>query len=1110
MTATPTKTRQASATLRLLPPRETHYAAPVLSPDQQAVVSLPQGSGPVLVPGGPGTGKSTVLIESAVRRVREDGLDPGSILILAPARHAAAGLRDTFTGRLDRSLSTTPARTWASYAFDVIRRAKAEGILPLARPPKLLSGPEQDLIIKELLEGHARPGFHLPWPEDLTAALPTRGFRHEIRQLFDRIIESGRTAEDLVGLAYECGRPDWMAAAELYSEYRDVLDLRMPEAFDPAGIITAARQIFQDSPSFLAAERDRLQLILVDDAQESNPAVFELLADVAEGKDVVVTYSPDTVVQGFRGARPDLVAELPSLLGGANQDIVELPLGVTHRHTPAVAEAWTRVAARISQRSGGQLARRMEQPADSVSGQDNGAGEGRVEGHVLPSAVHEMRYVAQRILEAQLREGREFSDIAVIVRNGGQISQLQRYLGGQGIPVRVPVADSAVRDEVAVRPLLEAFAIVLDPAKLTPETAVSLLTSRIGGATAIELRRLRQSLRREELLGGGGRSSDALLVEALLQPGALASLGIEGSSARRLARMFSAGAAAAEQPGANAESVLWALWQATGLSSRWAEAALEGGTAGARADRDLDAMMALFHTAERFVDQLPGSGPEQFLDYLMNQELPMDTLAARAQLEACVEIMTPASAAGKEWPVVIVAGLQEGVWPNTRLRGELLGSTVYADAVEHGVDYALARGPLSRLRDIRYDELRSFSTAVSRAREVLICTAVSSEDEQPSAFLDYVAPLAGGEYRREYTPVDRPMTLRALVAELRQHAQAGESDPGGRETAREAARVLARLASTEPSVAGAHPDTWWGLAPLSSEAAVVPPGGTVSVSPSKVEAVHKSPLDWFVQAAGGEAATDFARSLGTLVHSIAQELPDASGSEYVAELVRRWPTLGMKDNWEGKLDFQRAELMVRKLAQYVLLMRSEGRSLLAVEHDFEVQLPDVHVDDLGVDEPGAGNTRHAVLRGQVDRLEIDSGGRLVVVDLKTGKRQPGKAEVARHPQLGAYQAAVLQGAFRDAVTVTETPDAGPADAAVPGGAVLAQLGTKAKSPAVQQQEPLDPADNWAEGLVNEAAGLMAAATFEARHDPSKSGHGGHGCRLPDICPLCARGKQVTE
>lgn len=1106
MTATAAKNSQAPAALRLLPPRRIQYDAPALSPDQEAVAALGQGSGPVLVPGGPGTGKSTVLVESAVRRVAEDGLDPASILILAPGRHAAAALRDTFTGRLERSLSTTPARTWASYAFDLIRRAKAEGILPLPRPPKLLSGPEQDLIIKELLEGHAQPGLELPWPEELSAALPTRGFRHEIRLLFDRIIESGRTPEDLVALGWECGRPDWIAAAGLYREYRDVLDLRMPEAFDPAGIITTARQIFQDAPDFLAAERERLRLILVDDAQESNPAVFELLADIGEGKDILVTYSPDTVVQGFRGARPDLVADLPALLRGSHDDVLLRPLTTTHRHAAEIGEAWTRVAARISQRAGGQLARRLEQPSVPASGP---VAAGKVEGHVLPSAVHELRYVAQRILEAHLRDGRALSSIAVIVRNGGQISHLQRYLSGQGIPVRVPVADSAVRDEVAVRPLLEAFAVVLNPAALTPETAVSLLTSRIGGASAIELRRLRQSLRREELQGGGGRSSDALLVEALLQPGALATLGIEGSAARRLARMLAAGKEAAAKPGANAESVLWALWNATGLASRWSEAALEGGNAGARADRDLDAMMALFHTAERFVDQLPGSGPEQFLEYLLNQELPMDTLAARAQLEECVELLTPASAAGREWPVVIVAGLQEGVWPNTRLRGELLGSTLFADAVDHGVEYALSRDPLSKLRDIRYDELRSFSTAVSRAREVLICTAVSSEDEQPSAFLDYVSPLPPGEFSREYTPVDRPMTLRALVAELRQYAQLADGPAAAPELADGAARVLARLANAQPPVPGAHPDTWWGLAPLSSEAAIVPPGGTVGVSPSKVETVHKSPLDWFVQAAGGEAATDFARSLGTLVHSIAQELPEASGEEYVSELVRRWPALGMKDNWEGKLDFQRAELMVRKLAQYVLLMRSEGRSLVAVEEDFEVALSDVPAPDADIEGDGVG-IRHAVLRGQVDRLEIDAEGRLVIVDLKTGKRQPGKADVARHPQLGAYQAAVLAGAFRDAAAGGRDASDVPPASAAPGGAVLAQLGTKTKTPVVQQQEPLATEDNWAGPMVDEAARLMAGSTFEARHEAGKGGHGGHGCRLPDVCPLCARGKQVTE
>ena len=275
------------------------------------------------------------------------------------------------------------------------------------------------------------------------------------------------------------------------------------------------------------------------------------------------------------------------------------------------------------------------------------------------------------------------------------------------------------------------------------------------------------------------------------------------------------------------------------------------------------------------------------------------------------------------------------------------------------------------------------------------------------------------------------------------------------------------------------------------------------VSPSKVETVQKSPLDWFVQAAGGEAATDFARSLGTLVHAIAQDLPDASGGEYVAELLRRWPSLGMKDNWEGKLDFQRAESMVRKLAQYVLVMRSEGRSLLGVEQDFEVKLADLPADPgagpVSGEEPWPG--RAAVLRGQVDRLEIDAEGRLVIVDLKTGKSQPGKSDLERHPQLGAYQAAVLAGGFPG-------PDDGPPP--LPGGAVLAQLGTGTKSPGIQAQAALDPQENWALDMVNGAALVMSGNTFEARHDPSKGGHGGHGCRLPEVCPLCARGKQVTE
>ena len=1078
-----------SINLRLVPPSAAGLPAPRLSADQRSAVERPAGSGPLLVLGAPGTGKSTVLVETAVQRIEQEGLDPAGVLLLAPSRLAAAALRDALSARLERTISAAPARTWASYAFDVIRRAKAEGLLPhVTRAPKLLSGAEQDVIIKELLAGHGQNGVpQLPWPESLNLALGTRGFRQEIRQLFDRVIEQGLAPADIEDLGHRYGRQDWVAAASLYGEYRDVLDLRMPEAFDPAGIITTATDILLSEPEFLAAEHNRLQLVLVDDLQEANGAIHRLLGVLARDRDAVVTASPDTVVQGFRGARPDLLGTLEEELGGELETAV---LSTQHRMAGPVAAAWHRTASRISVVAGLEQARTAAgRPAADIGSADGGA-PASATAHVVDSPMHEQRYVAQRILEEQLLRGRRLEDIAVIVRTGGQLARIQRYLISQGIEVRVPVAEKAVRDEAAVRPLLDAFAVVLNPDLLTPELAVSLLTSRIGGAGSLDLRRLRQALRREELRSGGGRSSDALLVEALVDPLsdsglALAGLGWEAGSAKRLAAMLRAGRQAAEQPGASAETVLWALWSASGWSKKWAEAALSGGSAGLRADRDLDAIMALFQTAERYVDQLPGSTPEQFLDYLTSSELPMDTLAARAQQRDAVELLTPASAAGREWPVVIVAGIQEGVWPNLRLRGELLGSGDLVAAVEFpNTDYRSTRSPQTLMQATRYDELRSFSTALSRARDVLVCTAVASEDEQPSQFLDLVDPLPDGVAVRPRTEVLRPLTLRSLVAELRAHAQQIETHP---EDAGEAAQHLGRMLRHPVPVPGAHPRQWWGLLPLSSTGPVLPPEAPIPVSPSKVDAVTKSPLSWFVSAVGGEQATDFARSLGTLVHAIAQEMPDATGTEYTQELRRRWPSLGMKDSWEGKMDLKRAEAMVGKLAEYVIEMRKGGRSLVAVEKDFEASIP--------VEVRGA--VRTALLRGQIDRLEQDAAGRAYIVDLKTGKSAPKKADLEGHPQLAAYQEAVRQGALEDVP-------------AIPGGAALVQLGTSAKGVSVQEQPPLGPEDKSALAMIEEAAALMSDSTFDTVHDPARSGYGGHGCRLPEICPLCTEGKQVTE
>ncbi|NJC22979.1 superfamily I DNA/RNA helicase/RecB family exonuclease [Arthrobacter pigmenti] len=1058
------------------------------SPDQQQVLDLGSGAGPVLVLGGPGTGKTQLLVEAAANRIVQGELDAARILIVAPTRLAAARLRDDLTTRLDRSLSAPPARTWSSYAFDLIRRARVAGLLPeLSRAPRLLSGAEQDLIIKELLEGHRRLGvLQSRWPESLQLALGTRGFRQEVRELFDRVSEYSLHAEDLADFGRRFDRPDWTAAAGLYREYRDVLDLRMPEAFDPAGILTAARGILEHNPEFLAAERSKYGLILVDDYQESNTAIHALCGVIAEGKDTIVTACPDTVVQGFRGARPELAGRLSEVLG---EDLRTMALTTSHRLPASIASAWFSVASRTPVAGTSVRYRNLEErnaPVPAVAARDT-ANAGTVSAHVVDSGYHEHRYIAQRILEAHVEQERSFDDIAVITRTGAHVSELQRYLAAQDIPVSVPPAERAIRDEPAVQPLLDILAVLTGARELEAELAVSIMTSRIGGSGALEIRRLRQLLRREERLSGGERDSDHLIVDAL-SAGAVDDARPQFRPVRRLSAMLAAGRAALEDGAGTPETVLWAIWSASGLSARWEEAALKSGLSSARADRDLDAVVALFETAERYVDQMPGAPTTGFLEYLLSQELPMDTLAARAQKGAAVAIMTPAAAAGRQWPFVIVAGVQEGVWPNLRIRGELLGSGDLVALLEHGPEFRRYRDPHGLMQLTRADELRSFSAAISRAAEELLCVAVDSEDLQPSSFLDIVDPLPTGQSTRPRTVVMRPLTLRALVAELRKYAQQPDRHP---DLATEAVHHLGVMAHHEPEVPGAHPDQWWGLASLSSTEPVVPADALIPVSPSKVEAVLASPLNWFVSAAGGERPTDFARTLGTLVHSIAQDLPDATGNEYAAELIRRWPTLGMKDTWEGKADLRRAEQMVRKLGGYLVEMRRAGRTLESTEVDFDVELP-VTVE---------GVERIARLRGQVDRLELDHDGRLFIIDLKTGKSAPQAEDVAQHAQLAAYQVAATEAGF-------QTPDT--AGTAAVGGAALVHLGTATKGPKVQEQPPLGSDDSWAHEMIEQAAGLMSAVEFDAIHDPKRSGYGPPACRLPEICPLCAEGRQVTE
>jgi RecB family exonuclease len=535
--------------------------------------------------------------------------------------------------------------------------------------------------------------------------------------------------------------------------------------------------------------------------------------------------------------------------------------------------------------------------------------------------------------------------------------------------------------------------------------------------------------------------------------------------AKRLAGLL-AQATAAIDAGGNAEDVLWAIWHASGLAEQWQRTSAAGGPTGAAADRDLDAVLALFDQAAHFTDTMPPGAPGLFAESLAGQEIVGDTLAERAVQEDCVRILTAHRSKGLEWEVVVVAGVQEDTWPDLRLRGSLLGAGELAETVHSGLaeaGHSGLSGPepgadvdaAMLAAKLLAEERRLFYVAVTRARRRLVVTAAGGEDtdQRPSRFL---TELAGDDVPVERV-ADAPhrwLSMPALVADLRRAA----ADTSAERAVRQAAAAqLARLAAA--GVRAAHPRDWYALTELSDAGPIVAGGETVRLSPSQVESFTKCGLRWLLEAAVGAGRSDVLRHLGTVIHAAAVLAADGATERDVADRIDEiWHHLDFGSAWYSAKQRALAERMVRK---FLAWHAENPRELVAVEQQLKVRIGPVEIT------------------GRVDRLESDDQGRAVVVDLKTGGSAPREDELDRHPQLGVYQLAVLLGAF-ERLGLAE-----------PGGAELVQVGKASgvtMRAKVQRQGALakDPEPGWAKDLVETVAAGMAGPLFEAKVVPARS------------------------
>jgi len=1011
--------------------RRERETAPVLDDSQREVVALGESESAAVL-GAPGSGKTTTLVELVADRVLGRGWSPSQLVALTTSRTTATRLRDRLARRLAVPTNGPIARTVNSLAFDIVTQAARRAGAPA---PTLVTGADQDSDIGQLLEGQIADDADDAWPHPLTREVRRlRAFRTELRELMMRATEYGVSPRRLAELGGLHGRPEWVAAARFTEDYLAVVSASRSSQLDSAELAGFAVAALAESAPLRGV--DSLRLVVVDDLHEATESTLAVIRGLAaRGVCIVAFGDPDVAANAFRGGEVDALGRFASVL--QVPDARQLVLSTVYRHSPELRGLVSAATGRI-----GAAAAGIHRAAAAVGTSDDPAVI-RIE---ADSPARQWATIARHIRERHVFDDVAWERMAVVVRSGALVPAVARALALADVPTRTSHAGRPLREDRGARGLLTVIDVGCGRSPLDGAVAEEMLLGPYGGLDRLALRRLVLALRAEELAGGGNRSAHELLAEAMSAPGRLAT--IDHRAARTAARLAGilarTGELAAE--GASAEELLWEAWDASGLARSLHQQATGSGITAAEANRHLDGVVGLFSAAKRFAERHPGSPASVFLDGILDADVAEDTLSPQSAGDA-VLVTTPAALVGLEFEVVVIGGLQDGVWPNLRLRGSLLGPSDLVRAVTGSVGAGI-----DARREVLGDELRLFALAASRARRQLVLSAVSNDDESPSVLFRLGA--AGSATVR--APAVSPLTLRGLTGRLRRELVTPLASDAQRD---DAAAGLARLALD--GIPGADPGDWHGMLAPSTSEPVYGPEDTVPISPSRLQRFEDSPVDWFIETiAGSESST--AMGIGTILHWAMETAAEPGVDALWAAVEQRWTELLYEAPWLAEQQRRMAKVLVGGIAEYLADFRDDGKQLVAAEGRFEV--------DVGP----------ARVKGSIDRIERSSDGAVVIVDLKTGTPLTKQQSIDEHPQLGAYQLALAEGVLDDYFADFRSGDGEPPTGVRSGGAKLLfvkkGIGRKRYREAVQH--PLDAAalDAFRARILQAAAG-MAAARF---------------------------------
>ncbi|MGH8225319.1 MAG: DNA helicase II [Gammaproteobacteria bacterium] len=573
-----------------------------LNDAQRAAVSAPPGA--LLVLAGAGSGKTRVLTRRIAWVIATEGISPECVLAVTFTNKAAAEMR----GRVERLLEVPASNLWIGtfhgLAHRMLRRHHEAAGLPQSF--QILDGGDQQRLIKRLLKALAID--EKQWPP------------RQIAGIINRTKDEGRRLAEAQGGndGRERTLTSILAAYDETCERAGLVDF--------AELILRSARLFMDNAEIAAQYHARFRHLLVDEFQDTNTVQYLWLRALAgDAIKPFIVADDDQSIYGWRGAQ---VGNLKRFQHDyAPVEIVRLEQN--YRSTGHILAAANAVIAKNSERLGKTL---------WTAGNEGAP----IELYAASDERDEARHIVARI-ERWIADGGSAGDAAVLYRSNAQSRVFEETLIARGIPYRVYgglrfFERAEIKDALAY---LRLAARREDDAAL--ERIVNLPARGIGDRTleVVRARARRERIPLWQALVALVRAEDELAARAR---GALAGF-------VTLIERIAEGVATREL-GAAMEFTI----TESGL------AAHHGAEGGELAEARMENLTELVTAATEFAPD-PGLAP-------------IEAFLAQAALESgdtqsgdwanAAKLMTLHSAKGLEFPLVAVAGLEEGLFPHAR------------------------------------------------------------------------------------------------------------------------------------------------------------------------------------------------------------------------------------------------------------------------------------------------------------------------------------------------------------------------------------------------------------------------------------------------------------